>query len=210
MEHKTCLFKLRDIKYMNKKSTTEIKINFKEMFVIINNLIRGHRLYAIALFIVMLVQAFAESMGISMVVPLLSLVVETNPPDHALFGLLNRIINIVPLQWKLAFALFIMCALVGTKAFMAILNDILSNKFIWLLREEWSNKIFRNYLESSIKSLSTQKQGTLINNIIVEPQLASKSVKFILEVLSKIIIGAFLLTVPVSYTHLTLPTIYSV
>ena len=171
------------------------KANLAEIVTTTARLIGEHKIYAGVLFFIMLAQAFAESMGISMVVPLLSLVIETSAPNQAIFGIINRIINLSPEKWKLLFVLAIMCGLVGTKSLMAILNDIFSNKFIWLLREEWSSRIFQNYLQTSVKKFSTQKQGVLINNVIVEPQLASKSVKFILEVLSKIIISSFLLFV---------------
>jgi len=166
-----------------------------ETLRMMNELLLGHRLYTILLFVVILAQALAESIGVSMMVPLLSQVVDTGAPNQAVFGVLNRFIDLFPQQWRLLAMLVLLCSVVGFKSIVAILNDIVSNRFIWLLREEWSVRIFASYLRAPVKTLVTQKQGALMNNVVVEPQLASKAVKFILEVAGKLVIGTFLLLV---------------
>jgi len=159
----------------------------------IGDLIEGHTKYALILFIIMLLAAIAEGVGLSLVLPLLSGLVGIKDYSSN-FSEYILILSPLPEKYRIEGLLLFLLIVFFLKSVLMVLHRGLSVNFAMQLRETWSNKIFSKYLGMPYEKIMNQRRGESINNIVIEPFRASKSITMLLELGSKLTLSITLLT----------------
>lgn len=166
--------------------------NKKRNLFKLKQLVHGHTRYGVLLFVVMVLAAVAEAFGLSLVLPLLSglVGVEGNSADFLKYA--DFLLSPIPSAYRIEALLFALVVVFLCKSVLMILHHGMAINFAMHLREKWSEKIFSKYLHAKYTDILSQKQGALINNIIIEPLRASKSITMFLELLSKLLLSVTL------------------
>ena len=164
----------------------------KRDFASLKKLIERHKKYAFILLVVMLLAALFEGFGLSLVLPVLSRLmgVDSLPPDFAKY--IDMFLYPFPASYRFEILLSALAVAFLFKSILMLLHKGMAVNFAMRLREEWSEQIFFSYLNSGYKDILSQRQGTLINNITLEPLRAAKSITMLLEMLSKLILAIVL------------------
>ena len=152
-------------------------------------LLRDHRFLGISLFFVMLLAAFSEGVGLSLIIPVLSLVTGKIDTDGELSSYTYFVLTLIPEQNRLQWLLVLLVLVFGVKALLLTLRTGMATNFAFKLRESWSTEIFGQYMHGPYAKVIEQKQGALINNVMVEPFRASKGVIFLMDGLNQFILA---------------------
>jgi subfamily B ATP-binding cassette protein MsbA len=152
----------------------------------IRYLIEGHKKYALLLFIVMLVAAVTEGLGLSLILPLLHSLVGMEGSLSVFTKYTNSFLSVFPKAYRIEVLLAALVLAFLLKSVLMIIHRGMSTHFAMRLRKEWASRIFRRYLESDYEQIISQRQGTLISNVTNEPLRASKALILLLELLCKL------------------------
>ncbi len=145
----------------------------------------------IILFIVMIFAALSETVGLSLIVPGLNVIIEGNL-NEGIGKYLRPLLLLFPREKALFAVIGLFLFLFITKSFLQILLSYLFHSFSWKLSERWYNGIMEHYLFGPYSFILNHKQGVLLNNLITEPSSAAQSIIRVLQLLSKLIISVFL------------------
>lgn len=143
------------------------------------------------LFIVMFLVALSETVGLSLIVPVLNVIMEGDLSE-GVGKYLGPFLLLFPQQKIILGIIVLFLFLSIIKAMLQILESYLSCSLSWNLSERWYNKIMEHYLMGSYSFILDHKQGVLLNNLINEPSSAAQSILRVLQLLSKMIISVFL------------------
>lgn len=154
---------------------------------------RGQRRYALVLFFVMLIAALVEGFGLSLVLPLLSGLIGLEIQAPIFSRLLEFMLAPFPEGYKLEGLLAVVVLVFFGKSLLIILETGMSMHFAMRLRTLWASQIFSNYMRAPYMQLINQKQGSLVNNTIVESLNGSRAVTMVVRILSKVIVSIMLL-----------------
>ena len=148
--------------------------------------------YAILLFIVLLLGAIFEAVGLGMIIPFIgsflgSNTIEDNNEAISYFYYLFS--KIVPWDHRLLAISIMVFAIFLVKNILGYMKAVLSIDFYNKLRKHWSCRIMDEYIQADYEYIIQQKRGTLINNLINEPMLASKLLGQLVEYLSQSVIA---------------------
>ena len=146
---------------------------------------------AFVLLSVMVLAAFSEVAGLSMIMPLLHVIIGENP-GTSVGKYLGPFLSLFPEGKALMLLVGLLLALTIAKSILQILQDYMSSSFAWRLSEKWYNNIMNYYLYSPFAFILDQKQGVLLNNLIGEPSSAAQSIMRILQLLAKLIMSVCL------------------
>ncbi|OGW47571.1 MAG: hypothetical protein A2Y66_03215 [Nitrospirae bacterium RBG_13_41_22] len=151
-----------------------------------------YKYLALVLLIVMMAAALSESLGLGMVMPFLEIVIKKGGGSDNSLKYLYPVFKYFPEHYRLMIVIILLGLFMLLKNVLDILKIWLSFKFIFRYRELWMSKIMKKYMHAEYLSLISQKQGTLLNNLLTEPAIASKSLQQIIGFLSSCIQSVFL------------------
>ena len=150
------------------------------------------RRYVLLLFVIMLIAALFEAIGLGLIIPFLGIVLG----EGAIAGSSNAILyfndvlsRLVPRNLMLIGICAIILAVFLIKNVFVYLKSVLTVYLYNSLREYWSSGIMDKYIHAEYDYIISQKRGTLINNLINEPMLASKFIGQLADYLSRVIIA---------------------
>ena len=141
---------------------------------IIFDLIKSHKFITLTLIIISIAAAFFEALGIAIILPFLGALLDNNIETEQFSYFINLINNIWTGENKIIFFIITILILFIIKNFLIYVRSILTTYFQNDIRKFLSVEILNKYHLASISSLSKDKPGKLLNNLIQEPVLAGK------------------------------------
>ncbi len=141
---------------------------------IIFDLIKSHKFITLTLIIISIAAAFFEALGIAIILPFLGALLDNNIETEQFSYFINLINNIWTGENKIIFFIITILVLFIIKNFLIYIRSILTTYFQNDIRKFLSVEILNKYHLASISSLSKDKPGKLLNNLIQEPVLAGK------------------------------------
>jgi len=149
---------------------------------------------AVLLLIMLVIASFLEAIGIALLLPILEIIIGDRTTSN--FGLVLRsVLGELPARTSLVFILVIFFLLLVIKNVFIILTAKSNYGFLFGLRNYWMKKLFEIYVESDYNFILNNRQGALINNIIVEVEKAMFCLKFLVQFLSSAILTLFMVCV---------------
>lgn len=158
---------------------------------ILLKLVAGHKKLAVVLFLALFGGAFFESAGLSLLLPLLSNIVNVAESEGGRF--IKPFLNLFPKDYQLEAILALLIATFFLKTVLLLSYRGLSTRFAMNLRERWANKLFSSHLHATYAEIISRKHGTMVNNIAVEPLLAARAMNVLLLLLSKLLLALLML-----------------
>ena len=126
--------------------------------------------------------AVMASFGLVLILPILQVVIEGRMHGKMRF-ILEPIVSRFPKEYLLLVLCGIFLAIMSMKFFSALLRVFIAKKFIWNLRLQWVDQVFKKYMRSEYFFILNHKQGELLNNLIGETHRGaiwiSKSIEFL-------------------------------
>ncbi|NQU03785.1 MAG: ABC transporter ATP-binding protein [Syntrophaceae bacterium] len=150
-----------------------------------------YRVYAFALLLIMLMSAMFEAIGLALIIPFIGTVLGSDSAVGNIEGLsyVNRILSETFSRDQ---RLIGICGIIFTvflaKNSFLYLRSVLTVDFYSKLTRYWSSGIMEKYVEAEYDYIIREKKGTLINNLINEPLLASKFVSQLASYISGFIV----------------------
>lgn len=144
---------------------------------------------AIILFLVIIVSALTEALGLGMILPLLQIALDPQSHYTGAVRYIAPVIRLFPTKFHLLFVCGIMIILILIKNIFIIFETYYSNRFATDLRRYWSGGIMETYMFSKFSSLVNEKQGVLLNNIVQEPSYASVGLRDVIDFFAKSVIS---------------------
>lgn len=145
------------------------------------------RYKAIGLLTVSVLSAASESLGLSLLLPLLSVSIYGQMPKKMEI-LLKPLISLWPSENLLLFLAVLFMFFIVFKSFLLVLHSYLSSSFVWKLNELWYNVIMNKYINSTFGYFVKQKQGVLISNLLNETDSSAQAVLKLIQLVSKIML----------------------
>ncbi len=141
---------------------------------------------AFILFFLMIAAALAEAAGISAFLPLIQLIIgheqdmaSVPAPMRFLYILIQKF----PDQQHRVITVVTSLSILFTIGTVIRLGAVYYRaKFIQGLRREWRNSLMHQYITGKIAQVGAYRDGTLLNNLINEPEVAQKFLFGVLEV----------------------------
>jgi len=161
------------------------------LFRILYKLVTGHKKLALVLFTALVGGAFFESAGLSLLLPLLSNIVNVADGEGGRF--IGPLLALFPEDYKLEAILLLLILTFFLKTVLLLSYRGLSTRFAMNLRERWANKLFSSHLHAAYAEIISKKHGTMVNNIAVEPLLAARAMNVLLLLLSKLLLALLML-----------------
>ncbi|MBM3508339.1 MAG: ABC transporter ATP-binding protein, partial [Alphaproteobacteria bacterium] len=160
----------------------------------------GERIgFALFLFALMFLAAFAETVGVSMVLPLISTLAGI-PLGEGRFALaLGSVRAAMPDGYEMEALLFILAGAFLLKGALLTATHALTDYFALSLRDGWATRLFEHYVTARYDTVTREKQGALIHNLTVEPYRAARGLAMLLGtinrgVMTAVLLGVLLLT----------------
>ena len=147
---------------------------------------------AVWLLIIMIFAALSEAIGLGLIIPFFGIILgdSTLTVNIKVVSYFNQFFaQIFPENQRLMGISIIIFATFLFKNIFIYLRSVLSIHFNNSLRKFWSSKIMERYLQGEYDYIISQKRGTLINNLINEPMMASKFIGQFAEYILRIIVA---------------------
>ena len=138
---------------------------------VILKILRPRRSYALIVFICMFITAILESLGISLLLPLIEIILGEKS-NSSLSNILNSAFKLIGLENNVLFICILFLCVLFAKIIFRLYTIYSSNKLCYDLRKDIISTICNNYLESPYQKIIKQKQGVLLNNLLHEPHQA--------------------------------------
>ncbi len=151
-----------------------------------------YKKYAYLLLFIMIVAALSEAVGLGLIIPFLGIILGDSAyiENIKIFSYFNQFFTqIFPENQRLIGISIIIFTTFLIKNIFIYLSSVLSIHFKNSLRKYWSSKIMERYLNGEYDYIISQKRGTLINNLINEPMMASKFIGQFAEYILRIIVA---------------------
>ncbi|ACL03373.1 ABC transporter related [Desulfatibacillum aliphaticivorans] len=161
----------------------------KNTFTVIRDLTTGYRKMGVFILVVMVLAAFTEALGLGMVLPVLSHLMNPEVPQTGAMGALDKVLTFFPAEYRVELQLGILLAAFWLKNILAAALRGLNAHFTFKLREIWSSQLLFRYLRLEYAQALESKQGVLLQNAIAEPLRVAKSFIIFLNLLAKLILG---------------------
>lgn len=159
-----------------------------------------YKKYAFVLLLIMIFAALSEAIGLGLIIPFLGIILGESAytENIKVISYFNQFFTqIFPENQRLIGITIILFTTFLFKNIFIYLSSVLSIHFINSLRKFWSSKIMERYLHCEYDYIISQKRGTLINNLINEPMMASKFIgqfaEFILRIIGAMSIYSIML-----------------
>ena len=133
----------------------------------------------------MLLAALSESLGLSLVLPLLNNLIGVEFASGPIADFTNQLLKYVPGGASLESLLLILGIAFVSKAALAVIARGMSRYFALCLREDWARQILDHYLKANATYLAAQRHGTMVHNTAEETYQAARGIIKILNFLNK-------------------------
>jgi len=153
---------------------------------ILKQLLYGYRGYALGLFFVMISVSCAEAFGLSLILPILSYLVDQNSKIGEMTQYIDFYLNYFQPDNRIFALLGVLIFVFLLKSLLGILHIGMSTYLAMKLMEKSSGKILISYLSAKYRYVMNQKHGIMFHNTSIEPFRASKSIIDLLNLFSKI------------------------
>jgi subfamily B ATP-binding cassette protein MsbA len=158
-------------------------------------LLAGQRRYSALVLAVMLGAAVAESLGLAMVLPLLTILIDPGQgagvPDA-----LRRLLAVATPE--LLLGLLVVAFVIKTALQVAAMG--MSHNLALRIRQRWTTLLLRRFLEQDYATTSALPQGVVIQNIVQETWLGARAIMQILDFVNRLLISVAL-TLLLLYVH---------
>ncbi len=168
--------------------------SFEGKLAVFQRLLAGHWRLAIVLFFLMLAVALSESLGLALVMPLVSTIAGTEPASGILGQFAGRLPDLLPLEDNLIAILLLLSGAFLIKGVLAVISRGLTVYFSLRLRRDWALRLYEHYLTARYPVLAAQKTGIVIHNVASEPYRASKAIVLLMDFANQIVM-VFVLTI---------------
>ena len=141
-----------------------------------------YKKYAVFLLILLIVSAVFDSLSLVMILPVLEVLL--NHENSRYYRLMQPVLSWFPSSSHL----FVVCGLcfllIVFKNILVLYRAWVSKSFIGKLRLYWSSHIFDNCLYSHFIWYLKQKQGVILENVLYEPNYASKCFRDLIDLVN--------------------------
>ncbi|MBT3370209.1 MAG: ABC transporter ATP-binding protein [Rhodospirillaceae bacterium] len=156
-------------------------------------LIAGRRRFALVLLAALFVGALAESLGLSLVLPLLNSLMGIGDGEQGRFAtMISSILDLLPKDAKIEGLLVLFAIAFFIKGGLLVVNRGLTALFSHRLRQDWASKLLQHYLHADYAYLDQMPQGALIQNVVNETQIGAKVMTNIVDFVNKLILSLLL------------------
>jgi subfamily B ATP-binding cassette protein MsbA len=135
---------------------------------------------AILLFVLMLAAAFSEVLGLGIIMPLLEVIINPGDMSKGSVRYLQPLLKHFSSHYHLMVLGGLMVGLTLIKNILLVLRTGFSTHFVYRFRRLWQCGIMEKCMFAEYPYLLSQKQGTVLNNLLVEPGRAAKSLQQII------------------------------
>mgnify|MGYP001990899589 CR=1 FL=1 len=146
-------------------------------FTKLSRLIAGREKFAAVLLVALFLGALAESIGLSLVLPLLNSLMGlggTGQDQDQLTRATTGLLDLLPEDSRIEGLLVLFAIAFTFKGALMVLNRGLSVLFAYRLRQDWAGQLLRHYLHADYAYLDQRPQGALIQNVVHETQIGAK------------------------------------
>ena len=151
----------------------------------------GHGRRGLLLMAVLLAAALAETLGLAVVLPLLTSLLDPGGGEIA-GGITTFIQDLLPPGAGPELLLGLLVVAFVVKTALQVAARGLSYNFAMTLREHWTVRIFRRFVDAPYARIVAQRQGVVIQNMVQETYIAAKAVTQILEFINRLIVATAL------------------
>lgn len=149
---------------------------------------------ALLVLFMIVVASMLEALSIGMLLPVMEIIIEGNT-DSKFGSFILSMFDDLTQEKSLAIVLILFMFLVFIKNIFIYLKNKASAKLSFGLRGYWMDELMKKYLKSSYSFIVNRKQGTLINNVLVETEKAQLCLKFLIQFMSAALLSVFMLAV---------------
>ena len=168
---------------------------FKKLF---NQFDTQHKLYVVFIFFIFLLQMFLELFSITLFIPLISFILNTNISENTFYLFFKEKLNIdfifILGDIKVFLSFFLIIFL--TKLLLTVYCNWHKIGFIYKIRKFLTNRIYKKYLYLSFEDFISKNSSVYLKNINHEISVASEGFLQLLEFISELIViigfGTFL------------------
>lgn len=156
----------------------------------ISKIINENKLLSFCLMCLTLLCSIAETLGLGMLMPLMELIVDSSPSTD---GWLQHFTPIISQLFPEKYLMVSLCGIIALffllKNILIVVNSGYTSYFVYRLRKHWQALVMKKYMYSKYSYFYYQKQGVLLNNLVIEPARGAKALQLLVEYLSKIILS---------------------
>lgn len=166
--------------------------NFVDKLKLLWGILGDFKCKAIIMFMIILCSAVAEGFGMAMIMPLLDTIVGSRSEGLWSDLIIGPIRSMVHEKYILLTLSLIFLVTLILKNLVILLKAAYAAHFTQGLTRFWMLKIKENYLYASYSFILNHKQGYLINNIVLEPNIAGGALNGMVDFLAKSILVSVL------------------
>ena len=156
-------------------------------------LIAGRRRFALVLLTALFVGALAESLGLSLVLPLLNSLMGIGGAEQGRFAsMISSVLDLLPQDARIEGLLVLFAIAFFIKGALLVVNRGLTALFSHRLRQDWATSLLHHYLHADYAYLDQMAQGALIQNVMNETQIGAKVMTNIVDFINKLILSVLL------------------
>jgi len=181
-------------------ASDKTKLQFGVAQAKVRALMAGHGLFATVLLLIMFGAALTESLGLSLVLPLIGRVLGLDigaggEQGGEMAAMVDRITGFLPVTATLEGLLILLFFAFLAKGVLLVVARSMGTYFALRLREEWASRIFGHYLNARDSYLAGQRDGRMIHNVATETHHASRGIVKILNFANKLILAIVLFSI---------------
>lgn len=150
---------------------------------------------AITLLFLMIFSSLLEVLSLGIILPIIEIIISDDFKNINFFNFdryFDSSIHLTKVH-ALSIVLFIFLFFIISKNLIVHIRNKVHASLSFGLRGYWMEKLFKKYLYANYSFIIDNKQGTLINNVLVETEKAQICIKFIIHFLSALILFNFML-----------------
>lgn len=145
------------------------------MITVIINLLRPFKSYVLILFILILLTGIFESFGLALLLPLVENIMDEGSTSP-LASIINGFFNFIKIEKSIYSIGILYIFIVIVKNIFKLLSSYFNSKIVYSIRKYWMLKINDYYLHRPYGNIIKEKQGVLVNNLVVETQKAATGI----------------------------------
>lgn len=134
----------------------------------LGEILENQKKTAIIVCTVILLSAIFESIGVSMILPIMQVILDGSPQGK-LALVFNPLLNTLPKYYILPVLCSVFVFFLGLKFISGLIKVYITKRFSWKLWHNWLEKIFKRYMHSEYRFILNHKQGILLNDLTNEP-----------------------------------------
>jgi ABC-type multidrug transport system fused ATPase/permease subunit len=148
----------------------------------------GFHRQATVLFVVILIAAVCQSLGLAMILPLLDSILNPGGVTKGFQAVVVPILSPFPKEYTVVVIVTFLASVFLLKGIFTLLEIWITSRFVWQVRERWMERILDRYMYGPYAKLIEQKQGVLTNNLVNETLGSAATLTYTLQFFSRLII----------------------